>query len=125
MSVNYDVANGAMQKANGFCKRVRSKRAIKLRNAVGNGDCRICFKVFNKLIFLTKTDGKKFRKNFPPQGGQLKGARSTSAKQSHFQPYCKDKIPKQSLCPQKLLKTEIFSLICRRKKSPNDRKLGM
>ena len=55
--VNYDLVNTARHKANGFNKCVSRKWASKLRNAVGNGDCRICFKNTQKFqLFLAKTD---------------------------------------------------------------------
>ena len=79
--VNSDVANAAKQKANGSFKCVCRKLASKLRNAVGNWECRTCFKNFS--LFLTKTDGKKLIK-ISLQARQLKSAPSISVKTIAF-----------------------------------------
>ena len=58
--INYDVTSRVKQKANVFCSCVFRKGASKLRNAVGNGECRICpAKTQEFPIFFDKKWPKK------------------------------------------------------------------
>ena len=108
-SVNYNITIAAKQSAKKSCKCVCRKRASKLKNAVGYGECRICFKnMQNFRLFLTKPDRKKIDKTFHCRPVNWMVFLWLVQKHLHFQAYCTDKTQKIPLPFKKSQKWNFF-----------------
>ena len=114
--INYDVAIAAKQKPNESYKRVRTKWASKLRNAVCNGECQIGFDKNSKTSAFWRKLPEKNGKRYQNTPLNWMVFHPLVQKQYNIQAYCKDRTQKCSLCQIKKPKIDFFLLKTRGKK---------
>ena len=107
-SVNYIVASTAKQKINGSHEYVYRKLAWTLRNAVGIGECQICFEDIQKLPFFSRKLAEIFRLKLLQHAAQLNGDPSFTTETLPFPSFLYRQDSKIYHLPSKNPKIEIF-----------------